>query len=138
MFPELTLSENFRIKLILNWGLEWELCGWKLIILSAFFCKTTSGLTTFTILRPYKKAVVKISNDNLELTLSENFRIKLILNWGLEWELCGWKLIILSAFFCKTTSGLTAFTILRPYKKPVVKISNDDSWSFVCDINWRI
>ena len=56
VFSELTLSENFRMKLILNWGLEWELCGWKLIILSVFFCKTTSGLTAFTIRRPLQES----------------------------------------------------------------------------------
>ena len=44
VFSKVTLSENFKIKLLLNRGLEWELCGWKLIILRAFFCKTTSQL----------------------------------------------------------------------------------------------
>ena len=39
VFSKLTLSENFRIELFLNRGLEWELRGWKLIILRAFFVK---------------------------------------------------------------------------------------------------
>ena len=44
VFSKVTLSENFKIKLLLNRGLEWELRGWKLIILRAFFCKMTSRL----------------------------------------------------------------------------------------------
>ena len=38
VFSKFTLSENFGIKLLSN-GLEWELHGWKLIILRAFFVK---------------------------------------------------------------------------------------------------
>ena len=36
VFSKVTLSENFKLKL-LNREWEWELCGWKLIILRAFF-----------------------------------------------------------------------------------------------------
>ena len=39
VFSRLTLSQNIRIKHLLNRGLEWELSGWKLIILRAFFVK---------------------------------------------------------------------------------------------------
>ena len=37
VFFKLPLSENFRIKLFLIRGVEWELRGWKLIIPRAFF-----------------------------------------------------------------------------------------------------
>ena len=37
VLSKLILCENWRIKLFLNRELEWELSGWKLIILRAFF-----------------------------------------------------------------------------------------------------
>ena len=39
VFSRLTLSQNIRIKHLLNRGLEWELSDWKLIILRTFFVK---------------------------------------------------------------------------------------------------
>ena len=36
LFSKETLSEDLKIKLFLNRGLEWELSDWKLIILKAF------------------------------------------------------------------------------------------------------
>ena len=44
VFSKRTLSENFSIKLFLNRGIEWELRGWKLIILRTFFSQTISRL----------------------------------------------------------------------------------------------
>ena len=39
VFSKLILSDNFRTKRFLNWGIEWELRDSKLIILKAFFVK---------------------------------------------------------------------------------------------------
>ena len=38
-FSRQTLSWNFKMEFCLNRGLVWKFLGWKLIILTAFFCK---------------------------------------------------------------------------------------------------
>ena len=39
MFSKHILSGNFKIEFCLNRGLVWKFLGWKLMILTAFFCK---------------------------------------------------------------------------------------------------
>ena len=39
IFSRQILSWNFKMEFCLNRGLVWKFCGWKLIILTAFFCK---------------------------------------------------------------------------------------------------
>ena len=41
MFSKHILSWNFKIKFCWNRGLVWKFLGWKLMILTAFFCKIT-------------------------------------------------------------------------------------------------
>ena len=39
IFSRQILSWNFKMEFCLNRGLVWKFLGWKLIILTAFFCK---------------------------------------------------------------------------------------------------
>ena len=41
IFSRQILSWNFKMEFCLNRGLVWKFLGWKLIILTAFFCKIT-------------------------------------------------------------------------------------------------
>ena len=41
IFSRQILSWNFQVEFCLNRGLVWKFLGWKLIILTAFFCKIT-------------------------------------------------------------------------------------------------